>query len=268
MITKIYYFTGSGNSYATAKLLARGLGDAELVHMGRLTEKTGNTEGYGRIGFVFPVVGGGLPKTVDRMLRTINITKGPIYFAVCTCGISPGHSLLQVDKWLNESALALTYGFSVLQPQSGIGSRRINSPEGNDRLYTAQRERAAKIVRILEKGAPGTIEKGGRFSEFLNRKTLKALPTMVKLIGQLITRGVKNMTFHATEKCVRCGTCVGICPVGNIAMDKEGPLWGNECAGCMGCYHWCPQDAVRNVDLDMIQSPHPDVEARELMKAP
>ena len=41
-----------------------------------------------------------------------------------------------------------------------------------------------------------------------------------------------------------CGTCMRTCPMYNISMKDGKPLWGNNCAMCLACYHRCPAHAV------------------------
>lgn len=48
------------------------------------------------------------------------------------------------------------------------------------------------------------------------------------------------------EKCVSCGKCVKLCPLGNIRMDENGRIkFGNKCMGCTACSFHCPKDAIK-----------------------
>ncbi len=42
------------------------------------------------------------------------------------------------------------------------------------------------------------------------------------------------------EKCTRCGKCVSVCPVNNIAADLAD---GGKCIACAACVKFCPQGA-------------------------
>jgi ferredoxin len=262
----IYFFSGAGHSFAVARDLAAGLGETELVNMSTLFGVEEVADDSLIIGLVFPVYGSKPPKIVREWLECFRPAEASIVFAVCTCAIGPGHSMIAVDEILKSKGNRLSWGFSVMQPQAGIGSGKLNTPELVNTLMIEQKKKVDDIIRHISENKPQVMETSPRFSEFLNSSTITALPTMAKLIFHLVTKGVKNMKFHPGADCIGCGTCVKLCPVNNITMTDGHPRWGDSCTGCMGCYHWCPQDAVTNVDLDMIQSPHPDVEVYEMLK--
>ncbi len=48
------------------------------------------------------------------------------------------------------------------------------------------------------------------------------------------------------DKCISCGKCVKLCPLGNITMSADGKIrFGNKCMGCTACSFHCPQDAIK-----------------------
>lgn len=48
------------------------------------------------------------------------------------------------------------------------------------------------------------------------------------------------------EKCIGCGTCVSICPVGAISFDKDGKavIDKTKCIHCGACEASCPVSAI------------------------
>jgi ferredoxin len=264
--TRIYFFSGAGHSFAVSKELGSYLEGAELVNISPLLKKETITDTAEHIGFVFPVYGGMPPKFIREWLARFRPRESSLIFAVCTYRIAPGHSLIEVDRILRSCGSKLTLGFAVRQPQSGIGSKRLNTPEFAEACLAAQKEKVREIASHIQKGDPLELEKSGRFSEFLNTTTLAALPTLGKLIFHLITKGIKNMKFRHGTGCKGCGICIRLCPSDNIRMIEGKPQWGDNCFGCMGCYHWCPEKAVKDVGLDMIQSPHQEVTVEEMLK--
>ena len=48
------------------------------------------------------------------------------------------------------------------------------------------------------------------------------------------------------NKCIGCGTCVAICPVGAISMGAEHyEIDANACTDCGTCAAQCPVEAIK-----------------------
>ena len=69
MKTIIYWFSGTGNSLAVAKELAKSCGDAELVSIARVFRKP--PPSAERIGLVFPVYAFCPPALVSRFVEKV-----------------------------------------------------------------------------------------------------------------------------------------------------------------------------------------------------
>ena len=127
----IYYFSGTGNSYAVAKKLAEALGEeltdiAEAVKAGNYKHTMLQGE---RLGFVFPVYAWAPPQTVTDFVKNLELyySGDPYLFAVCTCGSSAGEAIDLLGKALQENGLTLDSGFSVVRAICASGKSRQNA---------------------------------------------------------------------------------------------------------------------------------------------
>ncbi len=51
--------------------------------------------------------------------------------------------------------------------------------------------------------------------------------------------------YKINSKCIACGSCAGVCPMGAIAMGEQHfEIDKSKCAGCGMCATMCPMDAI------------------------
>lgn len=53
------------------------------------------------------------------------------------------------------------------------------------------------------------------------------------------------------DKCIGCGTCVDVCPVGVYELDEEQksvPVHPEECIACLACVTECPSEAIEVIE--------------------
>ena len=51
--------------------------------------------------------------------------------------------------------------------------------------------------------------------------------------------------FTVDDRCTACGTCVAVCPVGNVRLEAGQPAWLHHCEQCMACIQLCPVEAIQ-----------------------
>ncbi len=111
----------------------------------------------------------------------------------------------------------------------------VDSPELTKRKLDSAGESIKAAGRAIRVGARIDTTVKGRFAWF---KTRVIYPFFMRFL-------MSPKPFHHTDACVECGKCMRICPMRNIVLEKNGPEWGDNCAGCLACYHVCPHDAVQ-----------------------
>ncbi len=231
----IYYFSGTGNSLYVARQLADALG--ERLSPMTFPPMTDNPV----VGLVFPVYSWGIPNVVESFVSKMkHILKGKesreqgsFLYAVMTCGDDMGYA----DKVL-ETALGrkLDAAFSVQMPNTYVCLPGFDV----DSKELCKEKLAKEGVAIKEIATCISDRKAVRR---LKRGSFPRTKTYI--IRPLFNRYLLTDKYFRVDagKCVSCGRCRKMCPVGNIIVD-ETPQWQSHCTGCLACYHACPYHAI------------------------
>lgn len=121
MNSKIYYFSGTGNSFAVSRKLEELLIDkGEIVHISTFKNENNVEIDADVVGFVFPVYFATIPDVVKAFIEKINFKTNPYIFAIVTCNGVAGHSLFTLNNSLNVKGKSLASGFSVDMPGNAL----------------------------------------------------------------------------------------------------------------------------------------------------
>lgn len=63
-----------------------------------------------------------------------------------------------------------------------------------------------------------------------------------------------NLIQVDREKCIHCGFCAEVCPMGVIEMNQQGPqATRNNCIACGHCVAICPHEALENIKTPLAE---------------
>lgn len=231
----ILYFTGTGNSRYIAKKLARETGDSLLYINERIKNKDFSTvTATEHLVFVTPTYAWQIPRLVREWIKKTEFLGTRKAWFVMNCGSEIGNAA-QYNKELCD-----TMGFTYM------GTAEIVMPENYIAMFPSPSDDEAK--EIIKK-AESVIEK---IATLLKEKQEFPVPKG-KFVSKIMSGPVNSMFypffvkakhFKVDEKCIGCGKCVSLCPLNNIELKDNKPVWGKNCTHCMACICSCPTKAV------------------------
>ena len=267
----IFYFSGTGNTkWAAARLAAATHEDLiPIAPYMRADDSSHNIaepfilKENERLGFVYPVHGWRVPRLVREFIRKMKIqrdasdastegketfSKHPFAYCVCTAGDSIGLTIENLNDTISQNASLQALGitevsasYSLIMPESYVGLPFMDV-DPKEREVRKKSKSAQELAVICEE----IFDR----KEGVNRLVKGPIPWFfTKVVGGFFEKVlITDKRFHVEkDKCVKCGICANVCPVGDIKGGHgEYPEWlhHKDCLTCFTCYHHCPHHAI------------------------
>ncbi len=241
MKTRIFTFSGTGNSLWAAKALKDRIDDCVLSPMAGWLRHGLNEANEPVIGFVFPVHAFTLPPLVKRFVRRIKLPNTEYLFAVATRGGSPCHVFKHLKSALQHTAKPLNAVYYLDMPNNYLLYWDAPDEETFRKLDDAAKERVALIAEaIVTRRSRKGYEHGRFYLEHMLFPLFSALSSTTRYFGL-------EKCFEADDGCTGCGICERVCVSGKITMQNAKPVWNPavRCEFCFACIHFCPANAIQ-----------------------
>ncbi len=268
----IYYFTGTGNSLNTARIIAKEIGGAELISVKQNAKNVPSTDAD-IIGFVCPVYEWDIPSTMKKFVEELAINTNAYIFMVATYIAIHGRCFETMEKLLEEKGTHLHYAKAIRCVASQCTAYNPFPPE---KIMTPYSRR--KAISTGKKIARRTKNKYPKMSPITRKLYSKMMMPFINIQHEY------DKGFYPSEDCIGCGICEKVCPCHNITMNDKHPVFNHKCIGCNACVVYCPKKAIQfktpeaymkldNIITRKLGLPkkrkryhHPDISAQDLMK--
>ena len=275
----IFYFSGTGNTkWAASKLASATHEDLISIAPYMRADDSSHTSAEPfilkeneRLGFVFPVHGWRVPKLVREFIRRMKVQRAdsdaaensasaerkalsdaasnrPFAYCVCTAGDSIGLTIENLNEVISQNpslqALGITEvssSYSLIMPESYVGLPFMDV-DPKEKEIRKKSNSAQELAMICEE----IFDR----KEGVSRLVKGPIPWFfTKVVGGFFENVlITDKRFHVEKnKCVKCGICANVCPVGDIKGGHgEYPEWlhHKDCLTCFTCYHHCPHHAI------------------------
>ena len=275
----IFYFSGTGNTkWAASKLASATHEDLISIAPYMRADDSSHTlaepfilKENERLGFVFPVHGWRVPKLVREFIGKMKVQRAepdaernsasaeskalsasagsrPFVYCVCTAGDSIGLTIENLNEVISQNpslqALGITEvksSYSLIMPESYVGLPFMDVDPKEKEIW--KKSKSAQELAVI-------CEEIFDRKEGVNRLAKGPIPWFfTKVVGGFFENVlITDKRFHVEkDKCVKCGICANVCPVGDIKGGHgEYPEWlhHKDCLTCFTCYHHCPHHAI------------------------
>ncbi|MDD7793416.1 EFR1 family ferrodoxin [Clostridium sp. 'White wine YQ'] len=241
-ITKdtIFYFSGSGNSLQIAKDIFSRLGEFNLINIGSLLNEKKIEVKARTIGIIFPVYYARMPLIVENVAKKLKISIDTYVFGIASHGGAPANVLIRLDDKLKENGLGLNSGFLIHMPANNVLAYNPKTPEKHNKTFEREKEKVEKISAIIRERKSQKCE----VSKLVIDRGIDKLFSKAtnKIMNKLHE---KDSEFWAKNNCNSCRICEKICPVNNIELKNNKPIWKHKCEQCTACIQYCPEKAIQ-----------------------
>jgi ferredoxin len=273
--SKIYYFSGTGNTLWSAKKIAGYLGQsksladfegnsdavatkpitAELFNISTLMRQTPVPIEADRVIFMFPSYAYQMPLLVRRFIIRSEI-RSPYIAALVTYGSDPGGTLAELHRLLKRKNMALSFAGRIPCVENYIpifGSPGETAKEKRLSLQERATEDAARAIAAGKTNSPWKI------------RPLSILVSSMFRLG--LRKNIFVKGFRLRAECNGCGLCVRLCPGKAIIMEKRKPVFSEGCEQCQACLNWCPRQSISFLRLrgGTKRYHHPEIKVEDLL---
>ncbi|NKF08274.1 EFR1 family ferrodoxin [Clostridium gasigenes] len=233
MGTKIFYFSSTGNSLYVAKRLKEKIENCELVSIPKAYNENMFDYNCEKAIIIFPLHCFGLPIIVGNFISKLKLNMDAYVFAVqITGGGSSRNSFIQIDEALGNNNPKLSNKIEIKYISNYIKAGKNPTAERAQVALDNNEWKVDKLIQLIKDKQVDEISK--------NKNPIYS--TFYKIWRDKYKN--KDKKFNVNDDCIGCKVCEKICPVNNIELKEDKPVWKGNCTDCMACINNCPRNAI------------------------
>lgn len=234
----IFYFTGTGSTKLVADQFAIGFRDKNIkTDLYEINYKVPYIPNKSDLLIIlYPVYALNAPEPVYQFIRKLprDLRCSAVVISISGGGeVTPNNSCrVHCIKRLEKMGFPVVYEQMIVMPSNFV----IPTPE--ELCIRLLEILPKKVNYIINELLSGVIRRTkpdpfNRFLSFVGE--IEKAPFASKFIGSQI---------KANDNCNGCRLCQRGCPVGNIRMKDNKPVFGKSCVLCLKCIYSCPRKAL------------------------
>lgn len=232
------YFSGTGNSKHAVEVFCREYDEnskAYSIEDGSAIMAVKEAE---MVVFAYPIQFSSIPKILaDYITENKELWSNKKVFIIATMGLFSGDGAGILGRLLKKYNAGVIGGLHLKMPDCIGDEKALKRPlEKNKELVKQAEQKIKQSVKLLKEGHP-------------TQEGIGFLYHMAGLFGQRLYFGHKTKKYSSAlkicaDKCIGCGKCEKLCPMGNIKIENGKAVSGERCTMCYRCVNKCPKQAI------------------------
>jgi ferredoxin len=255
---KTFYFSGTGNSFYVAKMIANHFLRNTVTSIAELQNENELVVDDEKIVIISPVYFYGIPHIVENFLEHLKLTNVKYLSFIFTAEFPNGIAISTIKEICQRKNVTVNSCFYLQMPTNYVIKSNMLISDKIETVLNKADKKLKNIIDIIESNK-SYLEKDSKiYSIIVNAK--RAYSQWNQIFPEFDSR------FAASDNCNGCKLCEKHCPVGNIVVGKK-PTWNKRCEACLKCINICPKQAIQydNKTEGRMRYFNPKVKVNEFM---
>ena len=245
----ILYYSATGNTEFIAKELAKRLDD-KCINLLERVKTQDHTPLHSEKPFIIcaPVYVCEMPRFMSKYLKEQTFTGNKDVYFTFTSGGYCGISGVLAKSMFRKKKMNYLGHAEFKMPRNYVANDAypmLEKDEVEKRILSSYHQ----LEQVVSDIQAGKKLKARHVFLFETLITVPFNPVWCKY-------KLKAKEFYAEDSCIGCGKCEKLCPLNNIKIIDNKPVWGDQCTHCMACIGNCPTEAIEYGTITQDKEPY------------